>query len=150
MTTAIGLVGNLVTGWMATWASIDVLTTVAMGLLASALLSLPFVSTDPALVRYAVVMGYSGGMVTVIFFTAWARLFGRSQLGRIQSVAQMMTVVASAMGPVILAEVKVRCGSYLPAIVSLGIVAAVLGVATIFVPEPQRTPAMNKLELATS
>ncbi|MDB5336589.1 MAG: transporter, partial [Planctomycetaceae bacterium] len=69
MTTAIGLIGNLLTGWLATRIKITVLAAVAMGLLAAALLGLPFVSTYSALVTYAVVMGSAGGMVTVLFFT---------------------------------------------------------------------------------
>ena len=50
----------------------------------------------------------------------------------------MLTVFASALGPVILGEVKERTGSYLPAIVSLGITAAVLAVAIAIVPIPKR------------
>ncbi|MDB5335085.1 MAG: Major Facilitator Superfamily protein, partial [Planctomycetaceae bacterium] len=105
---------------------------------AAALLGLPFVSTYSGLVTYAVVMGSAGGMVTVLFFTIWAQLFGRAQLGKIQGVAQMLTVIASALGPVVLAEVKTRTGSYLPAIVSLGLMAAVLAVTIPLVPIPKR------------
>ena len=142
MTTAIGLLANLLTGWMATRISMTLIASVAMGLLASALLGLPFVSTYPALVTYAVAMGCAGGMVTVLFFTIWAQLFGRSQLGKIQGVAQMLTVVASALGPVVLAEVKARTGSYLPAIVWLGLTAAVLAVLIAIVPIPRREPSL--------
>ncbi|MDB5392302.1 MAG: transporter [Planctomycetaceae bacterium] len=138
MTTAIGLAGNLVTGWMATRINITVLAAIAMSLLAAALLALPFVSTYSELVAYAVAMGFAGGMVTVLFFTIWAQLFGRTELGKIQGVAQMLTVIASALGPVVLAEVKVRTGSYVPAIVSLGGCAAVLAVGMLLVPIPAR------------
>ena len=115
-----------------------VLASVAMGMLAAALLSLPFVRTYGQLVAYAVVMGCAGGTVTVLFFTVWAQLFGRKQLGKIQGIAQMMTVVASALGPVVLAEVKVQYNSYLPAIVSLGVIAAVFSVLIAVVPIPVR------------
>ena len=65
----------------------------------------------------------------------------------------MLTVFASALGPVVLAEVKTRTGSYLPAIISLGLIAAVLAVAVVLVPNPRRqsvdvTP--NDFELATT
>ena len=143
MTTGIGLLGNLFTGVLATRIRITLLAAVAMGLLATALMSLPFVSSYPELVAYAVTMGYAGGMVTVLFFTVWARLFGRTHLGRIQSVAQMLTVLASALGPVVLAEVKARTGSYLPAIVCLGAIAAVLSVAVAFVPIPIRRGSLS-------
>ena len=138
MTTGIGLVSNLATGWLATRVRISRLASAAMSLLASSLLSLQFVKTYPALVAYAVAMGIAGGMVTVLFFTVWAQLFGQAHLGRIQGISQMLTVVASALGPVVLAEVKVRSGSYLPAIVSLGLIAATLAITVPLVPMPRR------------
>jgi MFS family permease len=136
MTTAIGLASNLATGWIATQVRITTVAAVALILLALALLGLPFVRTYPALVTYAIAMGCAGGMVTVLFFTVWAQLFGRAHLGRIQGIAQMLTVVASALGPVVLAEVKTRTGSYMPAIVCLGLTAAVLAAAIALVPIP--------------
>ena len=36
---------------------------------------------------YAVLMGISGGIVTVAFFTCWGKVFGRAHLGAIQGVA---------------------------------------------------------------
>ncbi len=150
MTTAIGLLSNLMTGWVSTRIKITYVAATAMFLQAVALLGLPFVHDYPALVTYAAAMGCAGGMVTVLFFTIWAKLFGRSQLGKIQGIAQMLTVFASALGPVILAEVKVRTGSYLPAIVGLGLVAAVLAVAIGIVPIPKRHPeavVVSELEL---
>ena len=143
MTTAIGLGSNLLTGLMATRIRITVLASLAMSLLAAALLGLPFVSTYPALVTYAVAMGCAGGMVTVLFFTIWAQLFGRTHLGRIQGIAQMMTVFASAMGPRVLADVKTRTGSYLPAIVCLGVIAFVVAIAIAIVPIPKREIQMT-------
>ena len=138
MTTAIGLASNLVTGWLATRMRTTQLAAIAMSLLAAALLSLPFVSTYPALVAYASAMGTAGGMVTVLFFSIWAQLYGRTHLGRIQGVAQMMTVFASALGPAILAKVKTVTGSYLPAIVSLGVVALILSVVISITPLPRK------------
>lgn len=138
MTTGVGLLSNLTTGWLATRFRISTLASVAMALLASALLGLQFVKNFPALVTYAVTMGVAGGMVTVLFFTVWAQLFGQAHLGRIQSVAQMLTVFASALGPVVLAEVKVRYHSYLPAIISLGVIAAVVAVTVPLIPAPRR------------
>jgi len=148
MTTLVGLASNLLTGFLATQVRINALAAVAMSLLATALLGLPFVSTYPQLVTYAVAMGCAGGMVTVLFFTIWAQLFGRAQLGKIQGIAQMMTVVASAVGPVVLAEVKVRTGSYLPAIVGLGVLAAATAAAIAVIPNPCRaSEEISNLEI---
>lgn len=138
MTTGIGLAANLLTGWLATRLRITTVAALSMSILSAALLGLPFVSTYAALVTYAVAMGCAGGMVTVLFFAVWARLYGRTHLGRIQGTGQMLSVVASALGPKILASVKVATGSYLPAIVSLGLIAAILAVLVAIVPIPRR------------
>ena len=138
MTMAIGLGANLLTGWICTCVRITWVAAGAMSILSIALLGLQFVSTPAALIAYAVAMGCAGGMVTVLFFAVFARLFGRTHLGRIQGLAQMFTVFASALGPVILAEVKTRMGSYLPAVNFLGILAAVFAVAVAIVSIPKR------------
>lgn len=145
MTTAVGLSANIATGWASTRIQLTSVASAAMALLAAALLGLPFVSTYLALVVYAIAMGCAGGMITVLFFAVWARLYGRSHLGRIQGVAQMLTVIASALGPKVLAQVKVTTGSYLPAIVVLGGVAAVLAVVVAIVPVPQRRTLGDRL-----
>lgn len=153
LSTFVGLAGNLLTGALAIRLSISVLACGSMVLLSGALLTFPYITSYPQLVAYASVMGYAGGMVTVVFFTVWARLYGRSHLGQIQSVAQMLTVFASALGPVVLAEVKTRTGSYLPAIISLGLIAAVLAIAVVLVPNPRRQAAdvtPNDFEMATT
>ena len=152
ITTAVGLISNLMTGWITTRVKITTVASVSMCLLGAALLGLPFVRSYAGLVTYATVMGCAGGMVTVLFFTVWAQLFGRSQLGKIQGVAQMLTVFASAVGPVILAAVKVRTGSYLSAMIGLGLTAAVMAVAMSVVPIPKKTTEINpfpNLELSS-
>lgn len=147
VTTAVGLAANLLTGWISTQVRITWVAAAAMSILSAALLGLQFVATPAALVTYAVAMGIAGGMVTVLFFAAFARLFGRAHLGRIQSVAQMLTVFASAIGPVVLAEVKTRTGSYLPAVNSLGILAAAFAVAVAIVPVPRRQVVTSASEM---
>jgi MFS family permease len=57
-------------------------------------------------------MGLGGGLVMVLFFSVWPRVYGRRQLGRIQGVAQAMTVLASAVGPLWLAACVELTGSY--------------------------------------
>ena len=48
-------------------------------------------------------MGLAGGFVMVVFFSFWGRAYGRAHLGRIQGAAQALTVLASAVGPLLLA-----------------------------------------------
>ena len=57
-------------------------------------------------------MGLGGGLVMVLFFSVWPRVYGRAHLGRIQGAAQAMTVLASAIGPLLLAWCVEWTGSY--------------------------------------
>ena len=45
------------------------------------------------------------------YTAVWAQVFGRTQLGRIQGSAQMLTVLASAIGPLLLAKTHAWTGS---------------------------------------
>jgi hypothetical protein len=90
-------------------------------------------------------MGASGGVVTVVFFSVWGRLFGQTHLGRIQGVAQMLTVVASAAGPELMARWHAQSGSYVGLLYWLAAVVGVLGVAVAVTPLP-----LAKLSLAKS
>lgn len=108
----IGLAANLGTGLLAGRYQLQSLLAVAMCLLAGALFYFPFVDTIWQLWIYVILMALAGGMVTVLFFAVWAKSFGLSHLGRIQGVAQMLTVFASAVGPRILAESQHLFESY--------------------------------------
>ena len=81
-------------------------------------------------------MGVAGGFVMVIFFSFWGRAYGRTHLGRIQGAAQILTVLASAVGPLVLAQCVAYTGSYAWAFYGLAAVVAVLGLAATVVREP--------------
>jgi MFS family permease len=138
ISTMLGLVANFAGGWLASRWSIQKLMGVGMALLGAALLALPLVRTYTHVVLYGAAMGISGGVVTVVFFSVWGQAFGRSHLGRIQGSAQTMTVFASAVGPLLLAETLRQSGSYDVIFNSLAAVVAVLGVACWYVPLPSR------------
>ncbi|HBT77086.1 MAG TPA: hypothetical protein DEB39_09205, partial [Planctomycetaceae bacterium] len=57
-------------------------------------------------------MSGAGGAVTVLFFSAWGELYGRREVGRIQGIAQMLTVLSSAIGPLLFALSWKWTGSY--------------------------------------
>lgn len=83
-------------------------------------------------------MGIAGGVVTVVFFSVWGQVFGRAHLGRIQGCAQMMTVFASAVGPLLLAETLKSTGSYDFIFNLLAAFTVALGLAAWFVGLPSR------------
>jgi cyanate permease len=133
------LVGNFLGGWLASKWSMKGLLALAMGLLAGSLIALPHVTTKAHVAAYASVMGLAGGFVIVIFFTFWSRVYGRAHLGKIQGVAQALTVLASAVGPLLLAECVTRTGSYGAMFYTLAAIVAVLGLAALFVRLPDKT-----------
>ncbi len=99
------MIGNFGGGWLATRMSLPNLLAISLFVLAAGLAALPHVTTIGQVMAWATAMGLGGGLVMVLFFSVWPRVYGRAHLGRIQGAAQAMTVVASAIGPLLLAVV---------------------------------------------
>ena len=135
ITALTALAGNFLGGWLAQKWSMNRLMGIAMTLLAASLLALPHVVTYTHVVLYAIVMGLAGGFVIVIFFSFWSRTYGRSHLGQIQGFAQALTVIASAVGPLLLAKCLELTGSYAAIFYVLSGVVVALGTAAWFVKE---------------
>lgn len=138
ITALTALAGNFLGGWLAEKWRMNRLMALAMAMLAGALLALPYVQSELHVVAWAVVMGLAGGFVIVLFFSFWSRAFGRAHLGKIQGAAQSLTVVASAVGPLLLAECVERTGSYAVMFYVLSLVVTVLGVSAwlVSIPNP--------------
>jgi MFS family permease len=130
------LAGNFLGGWISSKGPMNRLLAVAMVLLAASLLALPHLSAAVHVAMYAAVMGLAGGFVIVIFFSFWSRAYGRAHLGKIQGAAQALTVIASAVGPLLLAECVTRTGSYATMFYLLAVVVLLLGLCAWFVRVP--------------
>jgi MFS family permease len=130
------LAGNFLGGWIASKWKMNRLLALAMVLLAGSLAALPHVSTQTHVAIYAAVMGLAGGFVIVIFFSFWSAAYGRKHLGKIQGAAQALTVIASAVGPLILAETVSRTGSYAAIFYLLTAVVIVLALLAWIVKVP--------------
>lgn len=133
------LAGNFLGGWLTSKGSMNRLLAVAMCLLAGALLALPHITSQFHVVVNAIAMGLAGGFVIVIFFSFWSRAYGRAHLGKIQGVAQALTVIASAIGPLLLAECVTRTGSYAIMFYLLAGVVVILGLLAWFVTMPEES-----------
>jgi MFS family permease len=112
VTALTALAGNFAGGWFAPRVALGRLMAVSQIILAAGVAALPYVSTMVHVMAWAVAMGFGGGLVMVLFFSVWGRVFGRRHLGRIQGSAQALTVVASALGPLLLAWCLESTGSY--------------------------------------
>jgi len=139
ITAITGLAGNFVAGAWAERASLRGVLVAAMVIMAAALVALPHVTTTPHVMLQAVAMGIAGGFVMVVFFSFWGRAYGQTHLGRIQGIAQLMTVLASAVGPLLLAWSVESTGSYATAFYALAVTVLILGAAALVVRIPDVT-----------
>jgi predicted MFS family arabinose efflux permease len=116
---------------------------IAMIFVAVYLLLFPALSELWHAAFHAVLLGASGGVVTVIFFTSYGKLFGRLHLGKIQGIAQIFTVLASASGPWLLAKTLESSGSYQPAFQMLAAIAILIALIawSVSLPDPLKRTA---------
>jgi MFS family permease len=136
-----GLASNFLGGWLAARWSLGRVMALALACLTGALLAFPHLRTETHVFVQAAVMGAAGGVVTVVFFAVWSQAFGRAHLGKIQGVAQMLTVLASAAGPLVFAECKQWSGEYSLMFYSLAPLTAALGLCAWLVRLPQPAEA---------
>ena len=148
VTAITGLAGNFVAGAWADRGSLRRILVASLLLLTGALIALPHVSTTTHVMAQAVAMGLGGGFLMVVFFGFWGKAYGRTHLGRIQGVAQALTVVASAVGPLLLAWCAAATGSYAVAFYTLAATLVGIVMAAIVVPFP--TAAMPVAATTTS
>lgn len=127
VTTLFALAGQMLCGWLTLRYSMPRLLAVAMFLYGGGLGAVPAVRTTAQLWAFAAVFGVAAGFITVIFFAVWGRAFGRFQLGRIQGAAQMLTVLASAVGPLLFATSQAAAGSYAPLLRALAVITCGMG-----------------------
>ena len=140
VTSIIALAGQGLCGWLTLRWSMRQLLGLALFLYAAALAALPLLTTLSQLWIFAALIGLSGGMITVLFFAVWRQAFGTAHLGRIQGAAQMLTVLASAIGPLVFAQCQAMAGSYTPALWTLTPCVFLLGLAAFRVPMPSPLP----------
>ena len=136
VTALTALAGNFGGGWLAMRMSLSTLLAVSLFVLAIGLGALPHVSTIVQVMLWATAMGLGGGLVMVLFFSVWPRVYGRRHLGRIQGAAQAMTVVASAVGPLMLAWCIELTGSYAGMFNILAALIALTAFAALSTPAP--------------
>lgn len=136
VTALTALIGNFGGGWLATRMTLPHLLAISLFVLAAGLAALPHVDTVAHVMAWAVAMGLGGGLVMVLFFSVWPRVYGRAHLGRIQGAAQAMTVLASALGPLLLAWCIEWTGSYAGMFNVLAAVIALAALSALITPLP--------------
>ena len=136
--TGIGIVAKILAGFLGVYWSVNRLLPLALILLAGSLVWLTQLKTYQDVVGYIALSAVSGGMLTVLFFSAWPDLYGQAHLGKIQGSAQMMTVIASAFGPMIFAQTREMTGSYERLLWVLAACAALTAIIAWLTPCPKK------------
>jgi len=123
------LASNLCCGWLVQRVSVLNIFGGAMIIFAACLIGFPVASGSIGLIyAVALALGVGSGAVTVIFFAGFADLFGKRHLGKIQGVAQAMTVASSGTGPLFFARSFESSGSYSSVFFSLAPLALLVGI----------------------
>lgn len=100
---------------------------------AGGLAAFQFITGKGQLWALAAVMGITAGVITVAFFAIWADTFGKRHLGRIMGVAQTLTVLASAAGPLLLERGAAISGSFAKSLLMAAPVFVVFGVLSLVI-----------------
>jgi MFS family permease len=137
----VGLVSNLLGGWLISHWSMSRMLAGAMLALAAALIAFPSLTAEWQVYLYAAVLAAAGGVITVCFFAVWRAGFGPVHLGKIQGAAQMLTVLFSALGPWLFGWARERLGSYMPLFPYLAAASLALALATWLTGLPEERPA---------
>ena len=145
VTAMTALAGNFLGGWLSARVALGRLMAVSLFILAAGVFALPYVRALTHVVVWATAMGLGGGLVMVLFFSVWGRVFGRLHLGRIQGAAQALTVVASAVGPLLLAWCLEWTGSYAAMFQILSALILAVAVAALLVSLPDAPPVLDRM-----
>jgi MFS family permease len=144
LTTIVALVSKLAFGWMMNYVRMTHLLGCCLLLSAVSLAGLPFATKIWHAYAYGIVLGIASGAVALLFFAVWGKLYGRGELGQIQGVAQMMTVFASAAGPLVFSMSKRMTSSYTAIFFIFAVTLALMGVIAIATPLPRLLDQQNE------
>ncbi len=126
------------------WLSLRTWLGLALLMQAGGLAAFRWVSGKTQLWALAVIMGLAAGIITVAFFAIWADSFGKRHLGRIMGVAQTLTVLASAAGPLLLERGAAHLGGFAASLQMAAPVSLVLGLLTLALRPRPFQPALSR------
>jgi len=139
LVTLVALASKLFFGWLVNYVRLTHLLSVCLLATAASLGGLPFATEEWHAYFYGVGLGIASGAVALLFFATWGSLYGKRELGRIQGFAQMLTVFASASGPLVFAFSKRATSSYTLIFHMLAGLVLLMAIAAWFTPLPKFT-----------
>ena len=135
--TVIALAAKMFFGWLVNHVRLNRLLSACLLTTAASLWGLTLATQPWHAYLYGVGLGIASGAVALLFFATWGKLYGSRELGRIQGVAQMLTVFASAAGPFVFSYSKRATSSYSFTFDALAVLVFLLAVAAWLTPLPR-------------
>ncbi len=112
----------------------------SMGLLAGAMLAVPYVSPGWAAIAYGVTVGAAGSSARALEAASFPRMFGLASIGRIRGVVTSISVASTAFGPLALSLGYDLAGSYREVLLVLLVIPAAVAVMGLVAPVPTVPP----------
>ena len=137
LVTVVALVSKLFFGWLVNYVPLNRLLAACLLMTAFSLVGLPLATQPWHAYAYGLGIGIASGAVALLFFATWGKLYGQKELGRIQGVAQMLTVFASASGPLLFSYSKQVTSTYTWIFQLLACLVLLMAVTALFTPLPQ-------------
>lgn len=137
LVTVIALAAKMFFGWLVNYVRLNRLLSACLLATAASLWGLTLATRPWHAYLYGVGLGIASGAVALLFFATWGKLYGSRELGRIQGVAQMLTVFASAAGPLVFSYSKRATSSYSLTFDVLAVLVFVMAVAAWLTPLPR-------------
>lgn len=95
-----------------------------------------FISTMPMAFVYGTLIGAGSGMAMMVSRITWAYYYGRHGLGNVQGSAMMVSIIGSAVGPVIMAFIREQSDTYTPSLMfMLSLMAIALVIMVLHRPQ---------------
>jgi len=136
MVAIVALASKLLFGYLANSVRLTYLLSACLLATACCLAGLPLATQPWHAYAYGLGLGIASGAVALLFFATWGKLYGQRALGKIQGVAQMLTVFASASGPVVFSYSKQLTTSYTFIFQGMAVVMLIMAATAWFTPLP--------------
>ena len=132
------IVAGLAFGALADRLPARYLVALSMALLATSVLLAALIAPGWHILLYAIVLGAAAGAQRPLVATILPRWYGLAHIGSIQGVSVLITVAASATGPVAFSLISEQAGSYGAASAVLVAIPVVVGFTALAITEPGR------------
>lgn len=135
--TIIAVCAKFFFGWLVNYVPLNQLLAVCLLVTSLSLVGMTQATQVWHAYAYGIGLGIASGAVALLFFATWGKLYGKRELGRIQGVAQMLTVFASAAGPLLFSASKRATTSYTFIFLLLAATAIAMALVAVFTPMPK-------------